>query len=487
MEIRMDNIVKPTAKCKCGNRAEFIKDYFVTESKRVKEKTYDETFVSNEEYVCGIIRRRFCGKCLSKIAAHVRRRDKGSDAVIILSVFLPLFLATVKFALDTFLYSIKESMIPFMIMAVGTIVATFAVSFKFAREQGKRKRIEKGVYTDYKSIDLLLDSLNYGITDFKKLRDIPSVDIVADGEGRVNYGMERSGFSMRIMIEGKINIEPMTERMKYPFEGSADYVRKTYVNAGLLADNMRVGGASEQSEKDIAVKNGTVVRYSGLAVEVKIPLGTTGIGAKAFMNSKNCERIILPDTVTAIGKEAFSGCPATEINIPAGVKVISSFAFYGSGLKELVLPDGVEAIEDSAFAYCPSLERVVIPASCKKVGASAFRGCGLLKEITVNEGVEALGDYAFSECASLKEVYVPDGVFEIGNFAFENCVALETVRLPDTVQFMGGRAFEGAKNVAFTGEEGSYAEKYAETERKRFVPNAKKYSETKKNEKKRNN
>lgn len=481
----MNNSVKPTAKCKCGQKADFIKDYFVTEFKKVKEKTYDETFVSNEEYVCGIIRRRFCGRCLSKVAAHVRRRDKGYNAVIILSVFLPLFLATVKFALDTFWLSMKESLIPFLIVAAGTVVVTLAVSLKFAREQGKRKKIEKGVYTDYKSIDLLLDSLNYGITDFKKLRDIPSVDIVADGEGRVNYDMERSGFSMRIMIEGKISIEPMTERMKYPFEGDADYVRKTYVNAGLLADNMRVGGVSEQNEKDIAVKNGVAVRYSGLAVEVKIPSGTTGIGAKAFMNSKNCEKIILPDTVTSIGKEAFSGCPAAEINIPSGVKVISSFAFYGSGLKEVVLPDGVEAVEDSAFAYCPSLEKAVIPASCKRVGASAFRGCGLLKEITVNEGVEALGDYAFSECTSLKEVYVPDGVFEIGNFAFENCKSLESVRLPDSVQFMGGRAFDGANNVTFTGEEGSYAQSYADTERKRFVPTAKKYSEIKKNGKKR--
>lgn len=480
----MDNSVKPTAKCKCGQKADFIKDYFVTESKKVKEKTYDETFVSNEEHVCGIIRRRFCGRCLSKIAAHVRRRDKGSNAIIILSVFLPLLLASVKFALDTFWLSIKESMIPFVVMAMGTVMATLAVSLKFAREQGKRKKIENGIYTDYKSIDLLLDSLNYGITDFKKLKDIPSVDIVADGEGRVNYDMERSGFSMRIMIEGKINIEPMTERMKYPFEGNSDYVRKTYVNAGLLSDNMRIGGVSEQNEKDITVKNGVAVRYSGLAVEIKIPVGTTGIGVKAFMNSKNCEKIILPDTLTSIGKEAFSGCPATEINIPAGVKCISSFAFYGSGLKEVVLPEGVETVEDSAFAYCPSLERVVIPTSCKKIGASAFKGCGLLKEITLNEGVEALGDYAFSECASLKEVYVPDGVFEIGNFTFENCPSLESVRLPDSIQFMGGRAFDGAKNVTFTGEEGSYAQRYADTERKRFVPIAKKYSETKQKDKK---
>lgn len=240
MEIKMDNSIKPTVRCKCGQRADFIKDYFVTETKRVKEKTYDETFVSNEEYVCGIIRRRFCGRCLSKIAAHVRRRDKGSNAVILLSVFLPMFLATVKFAYDTLVLSVKGAMMPFVIMASGTVIATLAVFLKFSREQGKRKKIEKGVYTDYKSIELLLDSLNYGMADFKRIKEIPSVDIVADGEGRVNYGMERSGFSMRIMIEGRISIEPMTERIKYPFEGSADYVRKTYVNAGLLDDNIRL-------------------------------------------------------------------------------------------------------------------------------------------------------------------------------------------------------------------------------------------------------
>ncbi len=472
--------VKPTARCKCGQPAKFIKDYFVTESKKVKEKTYDEVFVSNEEYVCGIIRRRFCGKCLSKIAAHVRHRDKASNAVIVISAFIPLFLAALKFALDAFLLSVKESMIPFVIMSAATVVVTLALSLKFSREQGKRKKIERGVYTDEKSIDLILDSLNYGITDYKKLKEIPSVDIVTDGEGRVNYDMERSGFSMRIMIEGKINIEPMTERIKYPFGENADYVRKTYVNAGLLGDNMKTSTTNVQSEKDITVKNGTVVRYSGLSVEITVPTGTVGIGARAFMNCKNCEKIVLPDTVTSIEKEAFSGCPAAEINIPSGVKTLSSFSFYGSGLREADIPEGVEAVEDSAFAYCPSLEKVVIPSSCKKIGANAFRGCVAIKELVISEGVEAIGDYAFEECSGLRKVYIPDGLFEIGNFAFENCSALETVRLPDSIQFMGGRAFDGTPSLSFTGEEGSYAAQYAEKERRKFVPTAKKYSETKK-------
>ncbi len=460
--------VPKTRMCKCGKTAEFIKDYWVTESKHQKEKTYDESFSSNLEVNCGILRRRFCPSCLSKIAAQQRAFNKRLNIIIIISIFLPFAIAAAKYAFDYFYSGVNSALVPMIVCGAFTVCITAVISAYLLSAQSKRKRIEKGDYSDKKGIDALIDSLNFGITDYKKVKDIPSVDIVADGDGRINYEMERSGYAMKIMLEGKISLEPMTERIKYPFKDDAEYIKRTYVNAGLLEDNMKAVDDKELSEKDFAIKNGALLRYSGLAVEIKIPDNVEIIAEKAFKNSKNCETVFIPDSVRVIEREAFSGCPAVKINFPKELKEIKPFTFYRSAITEAVIPEGVEAVGESAFFECFSLERVVIPSSCKKVGANAFKGCSSLRELIIEEGVEALSDYSFNGCSALKKVTIPDGVYEIGNFAFEDCTSLEALYLPDTIQFMGGRAFDGSTGLTIYGKAGSYAEQFASETRKRF-------------------
>ena len=467
-EQESEHNIPKTRMCKCGRPAEFIKDYWVTESKHKKEKAYDDNVPANLEVNCGILRRRFCPSCLSKIAAQQRTFNKRLNIIIIISIFLPFAIAAVKYAFDYFVSGISGAFIPMLLSGIFTVCVTAALSWYLLGAQARRSRIEKGNYSDMKAIDSLIDSLNYGITDYKQVKDIPSVDVVTDGDGRVNYEMERSGYSMKIMLEGRVSLEPMTERMKYPFKDDAEYMKRTYVNAGLFDDNMKAVDEKELSEKDFAIKNGALLRYSGLAVTITIPDNVEMIAERAFKNSKNCETVIIPESVRVIEKEAFSGCPASKINLPKELKEIKPFTFYRSAVTEAVIPEGVESIGESAFFECFSLERVVIPASCKKVGANAFKGCSALRELVIEEGVEALSDYSFNGCSALKTVKIPDGVYEIGNFAFEGCNSLESLYLPDTIQFMGGRAFEGNTGMIIYGKEGSYAEQFAAETRKRF-------------------
>jgi hypothetical protein len=358
-----------------------------------------------------------------------------------------------------------------MILAGGvTLAATVGLAVVFAKTQLGRKRIEKGDYSNIKAIDKLLDSLNFGLDDPKKLKDLQSVDVLVDGDGRVNYDMERSGFYMKVIHNGKVSMEAMRQRILFPFKEDCEYIKRTYTNAELLEDNIRTVDAKELTEKDFDIKSGELARYSGLSVEVIIPDGVTKIGEGAFKKSKNCERIVKPESVTEIEKEAFVSCPATEINIPSGIKVIKSFTFYLSALKTAVIPEGVEVIEDNAFGECYSLEKVVIPSSCKKVGEAAFKGCSSLNEVVIDEGVESLSDYCFNGCTQLKTVVIPDGCYEIGNFCFEGCKELTEVYVPDTIQFVGGRIFEGATKMSIIGKPGSYAEKLSEELRVRFSP-----------------
>ncbi len=247
-----ENQVPKTRLCRCGKKASVIKDYWISES-NVKRSSLEKVgAVEKNEYVCGILRRRFCPACLSKLASHQIKVNRRLNIIILISIFVPLIMSVGKFAFDFFAVNDKSALLPFIVSAVFTLATEALLSYKLGSAQRKRERIKSGDTSDIPSVEELLDSLNFGLDDPKKLKDIPSTDILSDSEGRVNYGMERSGFNMRTMAGGTINIEPMSRRISYAFDNEAEYVKRTYVNAGLLEDNI---GYTEQiqSEKQNAL------------------------------------------------------------------------------------------------------------------------------------------------------------------------------------------------------------------------------------------
>ena len=64
--------------------------------------------------------------------------------------------------------------------------------------------------------------------------------------------------------------------------------------------------------------------------EVKIGEGVTRVSKNLFNNSRELQKVSLPNSLKEIGATAFSNCPKlTEIKIPAGVTKMGSDAFYG--------------------------------------------------------------------------------------------------------------------------------------------------------------
>ena len=123
----------------------------------------------------------------------------------------------------------------------------------------------------------------------------------------------------------------------------------------------------------------------------------------------------MPSTIEIIGSEVFEGCESlNSIVLPTGVKEIWSDAFSYSGLREVIIPVTVTKLGKSAFLECRNLHSALIPGSIKTIPESCFHGCRLLSQITICEGVESVEDAAFRVCPSLKKLFLPEGMKKFG-------------------------------------------------------------------------
>ena len=96
--------------------------------------------------------------------------------------------------------------------------------------------------------------------------------------------------------------------------------------------------------------NTKIIKYLGSDTSVTIPsrLGWHDVTVvEGFEGCDTLESVVIPNTVTAIGRHAFAGC----IN-----------------LKDVEIPDSVESIVRGAFANCVSLKSIHIPASFRHIG-----------------------------------------------------------------------------------------------------------------------
>lgn len=136
--------------------------------------------------------------------------------------------------------------------------------------------------------------------------------------------------------------------------------------------------------------------------ELKIPEGTTRIGANSFYGCDSLTSVEIPNSVEDIGGYAFSGCPIETATIPT----TAAPALPRGALKTVVVTGG-DSIAANAFFGCGSLTSITIPDSVRSIGEKAFYGCEKLTSITIPDSVTSIGANAFSSCSSLESMVLP--------------------------------------------------------------------------------
>ena len=134
-----------------------------------------------------------------------------------------------------------------------------------------------------------------------------------------------------------------------------------------------------------------------------------------YSHEKNIAKLLIPDSVIAIGSEAFSDNIAIEnIIVSHKLEYIGQKAF--SGCRKMVdfnLPSTVKYIETEAFDGCwNAFKELTIPASVRHIGSHAFRNCLTLEKVIFLETIEKIGSGIFESCERLSSIVVPKGCLE---------------------------------------------------------------------------
>lgn len=229
-----------------------------------------------------------------------------------------------------------------------------------------------------------------------------------------------------------------------------------------------------------------------------------------FLSGTNIKSVIIPDSVTEIGYEAFQGCKQLEsLTIGRSVKKMGHFRgchniksltwnavnlddiydiiddrsnieqfiigedvervprgiIDGSKILSVAIPSSVTMIENGAFNSCSKLTSIVVEPgnqiydsrdNCNGIVETAtntlIAGC---KGTVIPNSVVVLGDLAFTNCTELTDITIPNSVISIGTISggyngygtFSGCTGLAGIILPESVVLIGQQAFRNCSGL----------------------------------------
>lgn len=168
---------------------------------------------------------------------------------------------------------------------------------------------------------------------------------------------------------------------------------------------------------------------------------------------KNLRKIVLPDSVFALGAHAFAGATKLkEVILPKRLLYIGEFAFHNCrALTDFTIPSTVRTVGGSAFTGCTALKELV----CDSPYAFDFYGRWVDKEFTrvrytrerealpTLENPVPVVDGGVGRCVDweAERIKIPEGAKVLGAGSFKDCKKLQKITLPASLEKIAWNAF----------------------------------------------
>lgn len=168
----------------------------------------------------------------------------------------------------------------------------------------------------------------------------------------------------------------------------------------------------------------------------------------AFPPFRGAHSFRMHDGITYIGNYAFSCTNVIQgaITLPRNESytAVKDYTFFmNGGVTELTVPDTITSIGKYAFSQMMALKKIVIPASVTTFNTNLMLCDELLEAdiLCAQPASSTYSDYFFAQCRSLRRVNIPNFT-RVGTRMFNGCMSLFEIHLPNVTQIMG-YAFEG--------------------------------------------
>ena len=275
------------------------------------------------------------------------------------------------------------------------------------------------------------------------------VKLDPQGNSIYNVTVKESGRIYNVDIStGRIDVANNSEAETYPKREDYEDVPET--DASYFVFDPATGSITS-----LANIKGYYAQEMTYPAVLKIPEEIDGVTVTSVVLSagamiSDVTDVVIPDTVTVLGEEAFHNMiNLKNVVMPSGLKEIKRSAFSScKSIENLEIPNTVNFLDELVFNNTDSLKELTITSDDIEINQYCFQSAGMRRiNITGNniqDNSEGVSDYVVvKNCKNLEEINMGRGsitikscyklkninVKEVKGIDLTQCEALETVKV----------------------------------------------------------